>query len=131
MGRAVSAIVTDDLTEYAGRLLDLWSALALHHVALGSACACGAGGVSLRLEDFELDIVDYLQDSGERCELEEVANWFRNRQGAAAVGNQPLLRLLEDVQAARVPEAVAAWLLSRLERTLRSFAELHGPGASA
>ncbi|KVW89305.1 hypothetical protein [Burkholderia cepacia] len=122
--------MNDDPRARADRLLDLWSALALRHVALGSACACGAGGVSLRLEDFELDIVDYLQDSGERCELAEVATWFRGRQGVAAVGTQPLRQLLEDVQNARLPQSVSDWLIPRLERTLRSFAELHGSGTS-
>lgn len=126
----MSTVVTDDLNARADRLLDLWSALALRHVALGSACACGAGGVSLRLEDFELDIVDYLQDAGERCELAEVANWFRARQGTALAGTQPLRQLLGDVQELRIPEPVADWLMPRLERTLRSFAELHGPGTS-
>ena len=86
--------------------------------------------VSLRLEDFELDIVDYLQDGGERCELAEVANWFRGRQEVATAGSQPLLRLLEDVQTGRVPQAAAEWLIPRLERTLNSFAQLHGPGPS-
>ncbi|NIF77579.1 hypothetical protein F3J20_09225 [Paraburkholderia sp. Cy-641] len=131
--------MTDDLSARAGRLLDLWSALALRHVALGAACACGAGGVSLRLEDFELDIVDYLQDGGERCDEAEVAAWFRARQssahatgatGATDVGTQPLRQLLEDVQEARVPPPVADWLIPRLERTLHSFAELHGSGTA-
>jgi hypothetical protein len=122
----VSTAVADGLAEQADRLLDLWGGLALRHVALGSACACGAGGVSLRLEDFELDIVDYLQDGGERCEQAEVAAWFRARQAAAPV-QQPLRSLLDDVLAERMPEPVARWMLARLERTLRSFAELHGP----
>ena len=125
----MTAAVADDLAERADRLLDLWSALALQHVALGSACGCGAGGVSLRLEDFELDIVDYLQDGGERCELVEVATWFQGRQGAA-LGSHPLRELLDDVQEARIPQPVAAWVVPRLERTLKSFAELHGPRAS-
>ena len=98
----------------AGRLWDLWCALALRHVALGGACACGAGGISLRLEDFELDIVDYLQDGGERCEQPEVAAWFRARG------------LLDALGSGEVPQAVAQWALARLERTLRSFAEVHG-----
>nr|WP_241017041.1 hypothetical protein [Paraburkholderia sp. Ac-20342] len=108
----------------------------MRHVALGAACACGAGGVSLRLEDFELDIVDYLQDGGERCDEAEVAAWFRARQssadatGATDVGTQPLRQLLEDVQEARVPPPVADWLIPRLERTLHSFAELHGSGTA-
>ncbi|VVE11330.1 hypothetical protein PHO31112_02638 [Pandoraea horticolens] len=122
--------MADDLNARASALLDLWSALALNHVALGGACACGAGGVSLRLDDFELDIVDYLQDCGERCEVAEIAAWFRRRPGAAASGPQPLRQLLEDVQEARIQQPVADWIVSRLERTLNSFAELHGSGLS-
>lgn len=117
--------MADPCVEQAERLLELWSALALRHVALGGACACGAGGVSLRLEDFELDIVDYLQDAGERHDDAAVAAWFRARQ-AEAPGRQPLRDLLDAVLAGTVP--AAAWLLPRLERTLRSFAELHGAG---
>jgi len=124
----VSTAVANPSIEQAARLQELWSALALRHVALGGACACGAGGVSLRLEDFELDIVDYLQDGGERHADAEVATWFQARQGLAP-GAQPLRDLLESVAAGEAPEPAAAWLLPRLERTLRSFAELHGPGA--
>lgn len=119
----------------AGRLWDLWCALALRHVALGGACACGAGGISLRLEDFELDIVDYLHDGGERCEQPEVAAWFRARpapvQGAQGMQDvQPLRHLLDALGADSAPQAVAQWALARLERTLRSFAEVHGGVAS-
>ncbi|MDR3018082.1 MAG: hypothetical protein LBV56_21870 [Delftia acidovorans] len=116
----------------AERLWDLWCALALRHVALGGACACGAGGISLRLEDFELDIVDYLHDGGERCEQPEVTAWFRARpapvQGMQDV--QPLRHLLDALGADSAPQAVAQWALARLERTLRSFAEVHGGVAS-
>lgn len=125
----MSSVVADPSVALAGQLLDLWSALALRHVALGSACGCGAGGVSLRLEDFELDIVDYLQDGGERHDDTDVAGWFQARQGQA-LGRQPLRDLLNAVLADEVPGPAARWLLPRLERTLRSFAELHG-GASA
>jgi hypothetical protein len=118
----------DPSVEHAERLLDLWSALALRHVALGGACGCGAGGVSLRLEDFELDIVDYLQDGGERHEEAEVATWFQARQGME-LGRQPLRDLLAAVLADEVPGPAARWFLPRLERTLRSFAELHGGGS--
>ena len=114
-----------ELAQQADLLLDLWGSLALRHVALGSACACGSGGVSLRLEDFELDIVDYLQDGGERCDDAPVAQWFRARQGQAP-GEQPLRGLLDDILQDRIPAPVAHWILQRLERTLRSFAQLHG-----
>lgn len=119
--------MAESCAEQAERLLELWSALALRHVALGGACACGAGGVSLQLEDFELDIVDYLQDAGERHEAPDVAAWFQARQQQPP-GPQPLRDLLDAVLTGAVPPPAAAWLLPRLERTLRSFAELHGGG---
>lgn len=117
--------MADALTQQAESLLDLWCSLALRHVALGSACACGSGGVSLRLEDFELDIVDYLQDGGERCDDGQVAQWFRAHQDLTA-RQQPLRALLDEVLRERMPAPVARWMLQRLERTLRSFAQLHG-----
>lgn len=121
--------MADASVEQAERLLELWSTLALRHVALGGACACGAGGISLRLENFELDIVDYLQDGGERHEDPDVAGWFRARQGDE-YGRQPLRDLIDAVITGRMPEAASAWLLPKLERTLRSYAELHGQGSS-
>jgi len=60
----------------AARLLDLWSRLSSRHIALGSSCACGAGGVTLVLDDFELDIYGYLQDSAERGDVEEARAFF-------------------------------------------------------
>ncbi|MBS7780931.1 hypothetical protein [Acidovorax sp. CCYZU-2555] len=117
--------MADAHAEHAERLLDLWCSLALRHVALGSACACGSGGVSLRLEDFELDIVDYLQDGGERCDDDQIAEWFRAHQDLTA-RQQPLRALLDEVLRERLPAPVAHWTLQRLERTLRSFAQLHG-----
>jgi hypothetical protein len=112
----------------AEELLDLWSRFAMQHVALGTACACGMGGISLRLEDFELDIVDYLADHAERCEVAEIAAFFAERMAAEPVA-QPLKSLLEEAREARLPEAVAGWMLPRVEKTLKSFAALHGGGA--
>lgn len=120
--------VADDLALRAERMLTLWSQLAMRHVALGAACACGTGGVSLRLEDFELDIVGYLEDAGLRSGVAEVVAFFEALQGAGPQG-QPLRRFLEDVEQDRVPSTVSAWLLPKVERTLGSFAELHGPRA--
>ncbi|KQX21412.1 hypothetical protein ASD05_17795 [Variovorax sp. Root434] len=119
--------MADDIAQRADEMLSLWSSLSMRHIALGSACACGTGGVSLRLDDFELDIVGYLEDAGLRSGVEEVVGFFVALQQTAA-RTQPLRSLLEDAMEERMPEAVGEWLMPKVERTLRSFAELHGPG---
>jgi hypothetical protein len=124
----VTVAVADELGQRADTLLDLWSSLATRHVALGASCACGMGGVSLQLADFELDIVGYLEDAGLRSGMPEIVAFFDALQRAGAQ-EQPLVRLLEDVQQGRLPAALSDWLLPKVERTLRSFAELHGPGS--
>lgn len=118
--------MADDLAQRADQMLDLWSALAMNHVALGTTCACGMGGISLRLEDFELDIVGYLEDAGLRSGIAEVEGFFNDLQ-AFPTQARPLVRLLEDAQQERLPDVVSEWLMPKVERTLRSFAELHGP----
>lgn len=122
----MSTALADDAVQQAARLLDLWSDLALRHVALGTGCACGIGGVSLRLEDFELDIAGYLEDAGLRSGIGEVVRFFEAVQQAGP-RDEPLRVLLRDVQEDRLPIGVSDWLLPRVERTLRSFAQLHGP----
>ena len=117
--------MADDVSQRASRLSRLWSELAMRHVALGSSCGCGAGGVSLQLVDFELDIVDYLEDQGLRSGVSEVEDFFRARPTSQATG-LPLQTLLEDLERNELPAEASKWLLARLERTLNSFAELHG-----
>jgi hypothetical protein len=120
-----SLAMDDELTQAAERLLGQWSALSMQHIALGASCGCGMGGISLRLEDFELDIVGYLEDAGLRSGLDEVAGFFSAMQQDGPQ-TEPLRRLLGDALTGRLPGAVAAWLLPKVDRTLRSFAELHG-----
>jgi hypothetical protein len=117
--------MADDVSQRASRLSRLWSELAMRHVALGSSCGCGAGGVSLQLVDFELDIVDYLEDQGLRSGVSEVEEFFRARPTSEATG-LPLQTLLEELERDEFPAEASEWLLARLERTLNSFAELHG-----
>ncbi|RZM01211.1 MAG: hypothetical protein EOP73_13825 [Variovorax sp.] len=117
--------MADDVAQRAGRLQRLWSELAVRHVALGSSCGCGAGGVSLQLIDFELDIVDYLEDAGLRSGVAAVEAFFRARPTAQAAG-LPLQGLLEDLERDAFDPLASQWLLGRLEKTLNSFAELHG-----
>ena len=122
----------EDLARRAEQLLDLWSSLSMQHVALGAGCGCGMGGISLRLDDFELDIVDYLADAGVRSGEPAVAAHFTAVQQRAEEGSamgaraQPLRRLLDEVRGGRLPAAVAEWLVPKVEHTLRSYAELHG-----
>ena len=117
--------MADDVSQRASRLSRLWSELAVRHVALGSSCGCGAGGVSLQLIDFELDIVDYLEDAGLRSGIAEVEAFFKARPKSEATG-LPLQTLLEDLERDEFAPAASEWLLGRLEKTLNSFAELHG-----
>lgn len=133
------SVDADEIASRADRLLSLWSALSVQHVALGSSCACGTGGVSLRLDDFEIDIVDYLEDAGSRSGMVEVVAFFEERQqagrpmqfGRAAQRSRPLVDMLERLHEGRLDEVVSAWLLPRLERTIHSLAEQHGPRPAA
>jgi hypothetical protein len=117
--------MADDVAQRVSRLSRLWSDLAMRHVALGSSCGCGATGVSLQLVDFELDIVDYLEDAGLRSGIVDVEAFFRARPASQATG-APLQALLEGLERDALAPEASEWLLGRLERTLNSFAELHG-----
>lgn len=133
MNAASPAVDADDFVQRAEHLLDMWSSLSMQHVALGAGCGCGMGGISLRLDDFELDIVDYLGDAGARSDVPVVAAFFTALQKSAEEGSsmashvQPLRRLLDQARRDRLPRAVTEWLLPKVEKTLRSYAELHGP----
>lgn len=115
--------------KHARDLSELWSRLASRHVSLATACACGAGGVTLVLEDFELDIFDYLKDNAERSGIAEVAEYFADVVVENSTG--PLIALFDAAAGDRLPPTVLEWVLPKLDRTLTSFAELHGIERSA
>lgn len=119
----MSTVVADPRAE---RLANLWSRLSAQHVTLGAGCGCMVGGVSVSLEDFELDIVDYLWAEGERLG-ESVVVAFLLRPGPIDQQQKPVGALLARLEDGEADEAVADWLLSRLARTLDSFVKLHGP----
>lgn len=122
----MSTAVADPRAE---RLANLWSRLSAQHVTLGAGCGCMTGGVSVSLEDFELDIADYLWAESERLgEAAVVA--FLLQPGAIDQQQKPVATLLARLEDGEAPEAVADWLLSRLARTLESFAKLHGPSST-
>lgn len=126
----IVADASDSIAQRTDALLRLWSDLAMRHVALGGACGCGMGGISLRLEDFELDIFDYLQDAGLRSGQPAVETFF-TEWGPAASRPEPVRLLLERLGEGAVEPGGAEWILVRLERTLRSFASLHGSQAES
>ena len=105
----MSTVVADPR---AARLAQLWSRLAAQHVTLGAGCGCMVGGVSVSLEDFELDIVDYLWAESERLG-QAVVEAFLLQPGPINQQVKPVLSLL-----------------TRLARTLDSFARLHGPAGA-
>lgn len=121
----MSTAVADPRAE---RLANLWSRLSAQHVTLGAGCGCMTGGVSVSLEDFELDIADYLWAESERLgEAAVVA--FLLQPGPVDQQEKPVASLLARLEAGEADEAVADWLLGRLARTLDSFAKLHGPSS--
>lgn len=121
----MSTAVADPRAE---RLANLWSRLSAQHVTLGAGCGCMVGGVSVSLEDFELDIADYLWAEGERLG-ETVVVAFLLQPGPIDQQQKPVMNLLTRLEEGEADEAVADWLLSRLARTLDSFARLHGPSS--
>ncbi|MES2888655.1 MAG: hypothetical protein V4739_11660 [Pseudomonadota bacterium] len=121
----MSTAVADPRAE---RLANLWSRLSAQHVTLGAGCGCMTGGVSVSLEDFELDIADYLWAEGERLGQTEVVAWLL-QPGPVEQQVKPVMTLLTRLEEGEADEAVADWLLTRLARTLDSFAKLHGPSS--
>lgn len=122
----MSTAVADPRAE---RLANLWSRLSAQHVTLGAGCGCMTGGVSVSLEDFELDIADYLWAESERLGQTEVVAWLL-QPGPIEQQVRPVMSLLNRLEEGEADEAVADWLLTRLARTLDSFAKLHGPSST-
>jgi hypothetical protein len=114
----------------ASELLDIWQRLSSRHVSLGTSCACGIGGVTLQLQDFEQDIVDFVLGQAERNRRADVIaylkdNAFDPRSGQASV--QLLLIKLSRADELRLAESdIPTFVLEKLGKTLRSFARLHG-----
>ena len=90
----------------------------------------------MSLEDFERDIADYLQAEAQRLrELSVYAFVYRSlapgASGASGAKIRPVRDILERLVTLPSDDAVAIWLLSRMTRTLESFAKLHGPAGAA
>ncbi len=124
----VDAMTTSRHAEQAAQLASLWHRLSTQHIALG--CSCTMSGISVTLEDFEHDIADHLWAESERLGRPDVSEFLR-QAGPIATQTQAIRHLLQRLESSQVSDAVAEWLLSRLSRTLESYARLHGPAPEA
>ena len=86
------------------RLLGAWNRIAQGHVALSAGCSCGVGTSNVRVQDFEEQILEYLQ----------------GKHGSVA---SSITELLTGIAKAGGPGSTA--LLSDLERTIDSFEQQH------
>ena len=93
----------------ATRLLGRWTRLAQGHVMFGSGCSCGVGSGTLRLQDFEPQILDYLRAK-------------HGDTGHTAI--KELLRAIATQDSGKESGARLA-LLADLARSIDSFDELH------
>jgi hypothetical protein len=114
--------------DQAAYLCMLWHRLAAQHIALG--CACAMSGVTVTLEDFERDIADYFLARSEREGMTEVVD-FLLMQGPLTMQPQAVRDILQRLSDGEASATVADWLLPRMNRTLQSYAELHGPALAA
>jgi hypothetical protein len=95
------------------RVLGRWRQLGAGHAVFGAGCSCGIQATSVRVHDFEQDILGFLRGKhGEAARAASIADLL----GAMAR------------QKGRAREALA--LLADLERSLDSFGALHRGGSS-
>ena len=92
------------------QLLGRWGSLGQAHVLIGAGCSCGLAGGSLRVEEFEQQILEYL------------AGRHGTARDAGSLG--ALLRSIATQPAGGEPGEHLS-LLDDLKRTLDSFDELH------
>jgi hypothetical protein len=94
------------------RLLGRWRQLDAGHLLAAAGCSCGAGTTSVRVQDFEQDILAFLRQ--------------RHARAAAASG---IAQLLSGI--ARRGAGADLALLADLERSIDSFEQLHRAGRTS
>ena len=109
------------------QLLGQWTSLGQAHVLLGSGCSCGLAAGSLRLEEFEQQILDFLHDKYRAAGKGTVTHLLRERAGYAPAKSGSIAALLRAIAGEAAGERAGEWLavLADLKRTLDSFDELH------
>jgi hypothetical protein len=94
----------------AARLLGQWQRVSGGHVAFGGGCSCGAAAISVRVQDYEQDILAFLQGR-HGTQAGSIAGLLREIAQHGATAD---LRILEDLQ-----------------RSLDSFESLHRGGGGS
>ena len=113
----------------ATRLLGKWTRAARGHVSLGARCSCGfapsAGNV--QLQDFEIQILDYLFARHGGSAADPTLAALRERAGYRAGEAGSITELLRAIATEAPGDAVELRLalLSDLNRSIESFEELH------
>jgi hypothetical protein len=92
------------------RLLGRWQRVSSGHVVFSAGCSCGAAATSVRVQDYEQDILGFL----------------RGRHGTGASSIADLLAGI-----ARRSAKTDAALLADLERSIDSFESLHRGGGGS
>lgn len=111
----------------ATRLLGKWAKLAQGHVVFAAGCSCGAGPGNVRLQDFEQQILDYLDARYRASGDTAVTDLLRGGGGYRAGESGSVVELLRSIAAQPASGASTGWLplLADLRRSLESFEELH------
>jgi hypothetical protein len=92
------------------RLLGKWQRVSSGHVVFSAGCSCGAAATSVRVQDYEQDILGFL----------------RGRHGTGA---SSIAELLTGI--ARRSAKTAPAILADLERSIDSFESLHRGGGGS
>ena len=125
----MDAVVEAWATE-ASELLEIWQRVSSRHVSLGTSCACGIGGVTLQLQDFEQDILDFVIGQAERSKRTDVIAYVRESAFDSQRERGSVEHLLTTLSRGEGQGAgqvdVPTFVLEKLGKTLRSFARLHG-----
>ena len=87
-------------------------------------------GLSVTLEDFELDIADYLWAESARLGQNEVVA-FLLAPGSIASQERAIRGILRRLEEEEIGEVITDWLLPRMTKTIESYAKLHGPAPEA
>ena len=94
------------------RLLGAWQRVSGGHVVFAAGCSCGAAATSVRVQDYEQDILAFLR-------------------GRHDIRAGSITELLTSMGRQRGSEGKALPLLADLERSIDSFESLHRGGGGS